>query len=97
MGNPFVRNLCSERANTKGNTGSMHGLNMVSTPPKNTNRATVICCTLYPQDRRTAHKITAAVRYVCLYITTLSGIPGNSAKLERGGPCWLLRSSLLVR
>ena len=49
MGNPFVRNLCSERANTKGSTGSMHGLNMVSTPPKNTKRTTVMCCTLsYP-------------------------------------------------
>jgi hypothetical protein len=30
-------NFFSERAKTKGNTGSMQGLKMVSTPPKNTN------------------------------------------------------------
>jgi hypothetical protein len=33
-GNPLRRNGRSERANTKGSTGRMHGLRMVSTPPR---------------------------------------------------------------
>src|SRR5271156_2798078 len=49
------------------------------------------------EDRRSAQKIAGEVRYVYLYTTTLSGTAGNSAQLGRGGPCWLLRFSLLVR
>jgi hypothetical protein len=33
-GRPSVRKRRSERANTNGSTGRMHGLNMVSTPAK---------------------------------------------------------------
>jgi hypothetical protein len=39
MGNPLLANRRSERENTKGSTGKMHGLKMVSTPPKKTNAA----------------------------------------------------------
>src|SRR5882757_6787877 len=42
MGRPLVRNFCSDRANTKGITGRMQGLKMVSTPPKYTNNAMVM-------------------------------------------------------
>jgi hypothetical protein len=42
MGNPLVANRRSDRANTKGSTGNMHGLKIVSTPPKNTNAASTI-------------------------------------------------------
>jgi hypothetical protein len=42
MGKPFVKNPRSERANTKGSTGKMHGLKMVRTPPKNTIRNRII-------------------------------------------------------
>src|SRR5260370_16164910 len=41
-GNPLVRNVCSYRAKTNCNTGRMQGLNMVSTPPRNTRSTNVI-------------------------------------------------------
>ena len=34
IGSPLRRNGCSARANTNGSTGRMHGLTIVSTPPK---------------------------------------------------------------
>jgi hypothetical protein len=36
MGKPLLRKARSERVKTNGRTGRMHGLRMVSTPPKNT-------------------------------------------------------------
>jgi hypothetical protein len=48
MGRPLVRNFCSERANTKGSTGKMQGLRMVSTPPRNTKITIVMAWNLTP-------------------------------------------------
>ena len=41
-GNPLLRKGCSARANTKGSTGRMHGLRIVSTPPRNASSARVM-------------------------------------------------------
>jgi hypothetical protein len=53
MGRPFVTNFCSDRANTKGSTGRMQGLKMVSTPPKYTRNTMVMELAMLPRSYKT--------------------------------------------
>src|SRR4051812_18988769 len=41
-GSPLFKNGCSARANTNGSTGRMHGLRIVSMPPRKTRTISVI-------------------------------------------------------
>jgi hypothetical protein len=47
-GSPLFTNGWSERANTNGSTGRMHGLTMVKAPPRYARGKRIIACARFP-------------------------------------------------
>src|ERR1700716_4159081 len=82
-GRPLLRKGWSARAKTKGSTGRMHGLRMVSMPPRNT-RATSVIWAFHPRQAPYHDaKHTVVDRVESDLITPVAPVPAAAAGTGR--------------